>query len=324
MNKVGVLKSNSTIKQKVIIVVTLVALFGFFTILRPNFASYENIMNIVLSTCVNGILAIGITFVIITAGIDLSLGTMMTFTTVVSGIAFTIWGVPIWMAIAIGFGTGILCGTINGFAIAKMGLPPFIATLSMMMITKGLSLIISGIKPVYFSDAPVYREIALGNAFGISGFYTAILIFVAIIIIAHVLLSKTIFGRYTFALGSNEESARLSGVKVEKWKIIVYGFCGLMTAVAGLIMSSRLNSAQPQLGSGYEMEAIAAAVIGGASLSGGEGGIFGTAIGAFIMSVLTNGLRIMQVSQEWQSVVIGIVLAFAVYMDQIRRRKRSH
>ena len=310
-------------KQKIILLMTLVVLFVVFSIMRPTFMNYDNIMNIVLATCVYGILALGITFVIITAGIDLSIGTAMTFSSVVSGVAFTIGGFPIWLAILIGFATGTLCGAINGFTIAKMGLPPFIATLSMMMVTKGLSLIVSGVKPVYFTDSPIYRQIALGEVFGIRGFYSAILIFAGVAVIAHILLSKTLLGRYTFALGSNLEAARLSGVNVIKWKIIVYSLCGLMCATAGLVMSSRLNSAQPQLGAGYELEAIAAAVIGGSSMSGGEGSVSGTIIGAFIISVLTNGLRVMQVSQEWQPVVIGIVLVLAVYMDQTRKRKTA-
>lgn len=307
--------------QKLIILGTLVLLFLVFTLLKPSFASYLNVMTIALSTCVNGLLALGITFVITSGGIDLSLGTNMTFCSVMSGVSFVTWGFPIWLAILFGFLVGAVCGAISGFAITKMKLPPFIATMSMQMITKGLSLVVSGIKPVYFTGAPGYKQIAMGSFLGIDGFHNAFVFYVLAILLAYALYTKTLLGRYTTAIGSNQEAARLSGINTDRWKILIYIVCGMFSAAAGLIMSSRLGSAQPQLGAGYEMEAIAAAVIGGTSMSGGEGSIIGTVIGAFIISVLTNGLRTMAVSTEWQTVVIGLVLAIAVYVDMLRRRK---
>ena len=310
--------------QKLIIIGTLVVLFSFFTAMKPGFASYMNLMTIALSTCVNGLLAIGVTFVITSGGIDLSLGTSMTFCSVMSGVSFVSWGFPIWLSIIFGFAVGAFCGATSGFAITKMKLPPFIATMAMQMMTKGLSLVVSGIKPVYFTGAPVYKKIAMGSFLGIEGFYNAFVLFILAVMIAHVLYSKTHFGRYTTAIGSNQEAARLSGIKIDKWKIMIYLVSGLFSAAAGLIMSSRLGSAQPQLGAGYELEAIAAAIIGGTSMSGGEGSITGTVIGAFIISVLTNGLRTMAVSTEWQTVVTGLVLAIAVYFDMLRRQKREH
>lgn len=308
-------------KQKAIVFAVLVLLFIFFTIITPGYASYGNIMNIILSTCTNGCLAIAVTFVIITAGIDLSVGPLMTFTAIMSGIALTQWGWPIWICILFGILVGIICGMGNGFMVAKMKLPPFIATMAMMMILKGLNLVISGVKPVYFTSAEGYQKIALGSAFGIKGLYNAILIFAVVVILAHFILSKTSLGRYTYAIGSNAEAARLSGIKVDKWLIVVYATSGFFCGIAGLIMSSRLNSAQPQLGPGYELEAIAAAVIGGTSLTGGEGSISGTIIGAFIMSELQNGLRAMAVAPELQFVVIGAVVILAVYADQLRTRR---
>lgn len=307
--------------QKFIVFGVMILLFAFFAILKPGYAAYSNIMTIILSTCVNGCLAIGVTFVIITAGIDLSVGPLMTFTGIMSGTALTIWGWPIWLCIIFGIVCGIVCGMANGFMVAKMKLPPFIATMAMMMILKGLNLVISDIKPIYFTSAEGYQKIALGSAFGIEGFYNAILIFIIVAIIGYILLSKSLLGRYTYAIGSNIEAARLSGIKVDRWLIAVYATSGFFCAMAGLIMSSRLNSAQPQLGPGYELEAIAAAVIGGTSLSGGSGSIIGTVIGAFIMSELQNGLRAMAVSPEWQFVAIGLVLVMAVYIDQLRKRR---
>ena len=315
---------NKAYTQKIIILSVLVILFVLFSILKKGFASYVNVMTIALSTCVNGLLALGVTFCITTAGIDLSLGTTMTFSCVMSGIAFTVWRFPLPLAIVLGFLIGGLCGTISGFGVAVMKLPPFIATLAMQMMTKGLSLVVSGIRPVYFTEAPAYQNIALGNFLGIEGFYNAFVLYIIGIIIAWMLYSKTLLVRYTQAIGSSEEAARLSGLNTVKWKMLVYMVSGFYSAFAGLIMSSRLGSAQPQLGAGYESEAIAAAVIGGTSMSGGEGSIIGTVIGAFIISVLTNGLRSMGVPTEWQTAVTGVVLASAVYFDLLRKRNQHN
>ena len=312
---------NKDVSQKIIIVGVFILLIIFFSIMNPAYISYDNIMTILLSTCVNGLLAIGVSFVIMTGGIDIAVGTEMTLSCVMSGTAFSVWGWPLWLSILFGFFIGALCGAVNGFAVTKMYLPPFIATMAMQMVAKGLSLVISGIKPVYFTGAPNYQKIAIGEFLGITGFYNAIIIFIIVAVIANIIFSKTLIGRYDLAIGSNEEATRLSGIKVDRWKIGIYSLCGLFAGIAGLIMSSRLNSAQPQLGVGYETEAIAAAVIGGNSMSGGEGSIMGTIIGALIISSLTNGLRIMQVSSEIQSAIVGLVLALAVFVDQVRRRR---
>jgi len=314
---------NRSVAQKLIITSTLVVMVIFFALMIPSFASYRNILTIALTPCVNGLLALGVTFAITSGGIDLSIGMTMTFSCVMSGISFVSWGFPVELSILFGFVVGGIIGLINGFAIAKMKLPPFIATLAMQMMLRGLSLVVSGIKPVYFTESPRYQEIALGNFLGIEGFYNAFALFVLIVGIAYMLYSKTLLGRYTQSIGSNEEAARLSGIPTDKWKILIYVVSGLFSAGAGLIISSRLGSAQPQLGVGYEAEAIAAAVIGGTSMSGGEGSIIGTIIGAFIISTLTNGLRSLAVSSELQPVVIGFVLAMAVYIDMLRRRKAA-
>lgn len=305
--------------QKLLAFGSLILLIIVFSIASPYFLEPENIVGILVSTAVTGVLAVGVTFVIITSGIDLSVGTNMTFSAVMCGVSVTFWQLPVYVGILAGILAGGLCGLINGTAIAKMKLPPFIATMGMMMITKGLALVISGTKPIYFNDTPIFRKITMDKIIGIP---YAVLILFAAAIIASLVLSKTVFGRYTYALGSNEEATRLSGINVNGWKIGIYALCGLFAGLAGVMMASRLNSAQPALGSGYEMDAIAAAVIGGTSLSGGEGSILGTIIGAFIMSVLTNGLRILAVPQEWQTVVSGIIVMLAVYMDIIRKRKK--
>ncbi|MEC0310516.1 ABC transporter permease [Paenibacillus lautus] len=311
--------------QQVLALASLVVLILFFTFSSSNFFQFSNIVGILLSTAVIGVLALGSTFVIITGGIDLSVGTVMTLSGVMTGVCITFWGLPVPVGILGGILTGALCGLLSGTAVAKMKIPPFIATLAMMMIAKGLALIISGAKPVYFNDAESFAEVSQGSVLGwlIPGLDipNAVVIFFIAAVVGYLILSKTIIGRYNFALGSNEEATRLSGVNVGFWKIVIYTLTGAFTGLAGVMMASRLNSANPALGAGYELEAIAAVVIGGTSLSGGKGTIIGTVIGALIMSVLTNGLRILSVPQEWQTVVVGFVIILAVYADILRRRK---
>jgi ribose transport system permease protein len=273
-----------------------------------------------------GVLAIASTFIIITSGIDLSVGVLMTFCAVMGGVLMVNLGLPLPLGVLGAIGVGALCGTASGLAITKLKVPPFIATLGMMMLLKGASLIITGTRPIYFNDVPGFDQISLGSLIGMvfPGFAipNGVLILFLVAVISAIVLNKTALGRYTFALGSNEEAVRLSGVNVDRWKIKVYAFAGGICGVAGLLIASRLNSAQPALGQGYELDAIAAVVIGGTSLSGGVGTILGTIIGAFIISVLTNGLRIMSVAQEWQMVLTGLIIILAVYTDNLRRNKK--
>lgn len=301
---------------------TLIVLVIFFSIASPYFFEWSNISTILLATAVIGILAIGTTFVIITAGIDLSIGTGMTLCAVVTGVVTVNLGLGVVAGIAAGLATGALMGLVNGLNVTYLRLPPFIATLAMMMIAQGLALVISGVRPIYFSSAaPGFKNVALGQL--IPGLPNAVLILFALAFFAYLLLSKTILGRYTFAIGSNEEATRLSGVNTNRWLIIVYVVAGLFTGIAGVVIASRLDSAQPQIGMGYELQAIAAVIIGGTSLMGGRGSILGTLIGALIMSVLINGLRIMSIQTEWQNVVVGIVILIAVFTDSLRRRKEA-
>ncbi len=309
--------------QRLLAFGALILLFVVFSIASPYFLQFDNIIGIFLATAVNGLLALGVTFVIITAGIDLSIGTVMTLSSVLAGVFITFWGMPVWLGVLAGLATGSLCGFTNGLIIAKLKMPPFVATLGMLYVAKGLSLVISGLKPIYFDGSPQYYDIAMGSLPGaiIPGLAipNAVLVLFGAAIVASLILTRTVLGRYTFALGSNEEATRLSGVNVDRWKIAVYTLGGLFAGFAGIIVSSRVNSAQPSLGQGYELDAIAAAVIGGTSLAGGEGTILGTVIGAFIISTLTNGLRILSVPQEWQTVVTGVILILAVYLDILRR-----
>jgi ribose transport system permease protein len=311
--------------QRVLAFGALIAIFIVFSLASPNFLTFDNMKGILLATAVNGVLALGVTFVIITGGIDLSVGTVMTLAAVMTGVFVTFWGLPVPLGILAGLVTGMLAGFVNGTIIARMKVPPFIATLGVLYVAKGLALVISGLKPIYFNAAPEYNNFVMGSVLGtiIPGFDipNMILIFLGAAVVASLILTKTVLGRYAFALGSNEEATRLSGVNVNFWKIAIYSVGGIFSGLAGVLIAARLNSAQPALGQGYELDAIAAAVIGGTSLSGGEGTILGTIIGAFIISTLTNGLRILSVPQEWQTVITGAIVILAVYLDVLRRRQ---
>jgi ribose transport system permease protein len=287
--------------QQLLAFASLIALVVFFSVANENFLSWSNISGVLLSTTVIGILAVGTTFVIITGGIDLSIGTGMTLCAVMTGVFLTNMGLPLVVGVLGGVLTGSLLGLVNGINVAVLGIPPFI----------------------YFSDVAGFNEIALGSLVPGVRLPNAVYILFLLAAVGWVLLSKSIIGRYTFSIGSNEEATKISGIDVRKWKILIYTLAGTFTGVAGVVIASRLNSAQPALGLGYELEAIAAVVIGGTSLQGGKGSIVGTLIGALIMSVLTNGLRIMSIAQEWQTVVVGLVILLAVWTDILRRGKEA-
>jgi len=311
--------------QRVLAFASLIALLIGFSLASPNFMQTSNMIAILQATSVNGVLAIAATLVIITGGIDLSVGTLMTFCAVIAGVVLTFAGMPLVIGVVAAIAAGALVGLISGTFVAKMKIPPFIATLGMMLILKGLSLVISGTRPIYFNDTPGFDQISRGSLIGkiipaVPIPNGVLILFVLAIVISYV-LRRTALGRYTFALGSNEEAVRLSGVNTDAWKMAIYALAGGICGIAGILIASRLNSAQPALGQGYELEAIAAVVIGGTSLSGGRGTILGTLIGALIMAVLTNGLRVMSVAQEWQTVVTGAIIILAVYADMLRRRK---
>jgi len=290
--------------QRLLAFAALVILFVVFSLASPYFFTFSNVVGILVSTAVNGLLAIGVTFIIITSGIDLSVGTVMTLSSVMAAVVVKNLGLPVSLGIVAAVLTGTLAGILNGLMVSKLKLPPFIATLGMLNVAKGLSLVITDLSPIYFPLETGWNNIAMGSILGaiIPGFEipNAVLIMFGSALVAGLILSKTVIGRYTFAIGSNEEAARLSGLNVSFWKTFIYGLGGFFVGIAGVVIAARLNSAQPALGQGYELDAIAAAVIGGVSLSGGEGSMLGTIIGAFIISTLTNGLRILSVPQEWQ------------------------
>ena len=313
--------------QRLLAFAALVILFIVFALASPYFFTFDNIVGILVATAVNGLLAIGVTFIIITGGIDLSVGTVMTLSSVMAAVFVKTWELPVPLGILAGVVTGTFAGMLNGLMVTRLKLPSFIATLGMLNVAKGLALVITDLSPIYFPLETGWSKIAMGSVLGtvIPGFEipNAVLIMFGAALLAGLVLSKTVVGRYTFAIGSNEEAARLSGLNVAFWKTTIYALGGFFVGIAGVVIAARLNSAQPALGQGYELDAIAAAVIGGVSLSGGEGSMVGTIIGAFIISTLTNGLRILSVPQEWQIVVTGLIIILSVVLDILRRRSRE-
>jgi ribose/xylose/arabinose/galactoside ABC-type transport system permease subunit len=298
---------------------TLIGLIGLcivFWILTPFFFSISNFLNIAQQTSINAIIAVGMTFVIITAGIDLSVGSILAFSGVVLASALEM-GLPLPMAILAGLAVGFICGTVNGLLISFGRLPPFIATLGMMSVARGAALLYSQGRPISgFSKS--FRFIAAGELFYIP---MPVIIMIIVYVIAYFVLTRTKLGRYTFAIGGNEEAALLSGVNVKFYKTLVYGIGGLLSGLAAVLLTARLSSAQPIAGIMYELDAIAATVIGGTSLMGGEGTIFGTLIGALIMGVLRNGLNLLGVSSFIQQIIIGSVIIIAVLVDMALKRQ---
>ncbi|GAA4964025.1 ABC transporter permease [Kineococcus glutinatus] len=306
--------------QQLLAFASLIVIFLFFFIMSPNFATTSNVTSILFSTVVIGTLAVGTTFVIITGGIDLSIGTGMTLCAVMSGVFIVDAGLPVPLGVLGAVLFGGLLGLVNGLNTALLKIPPFIATLAMMLVAQGLALVVSGSAPIYFTDSPGYLDISTGSIVPGVDFPNAVLVLLAAAVVAAVVLGRTVLGRYTYSIGSNEEATALSGIDVRRWKITVYAVAGLFTGLAGVLISARLGSAQPGTGVGYELQAIAAVVIGGTSLTGGKGTVVGTLIGALIISVLNNGLVIIGVPQEWQNVILGAVILLAVYTDTVRRR----
>lgn len=306
--------------QQLLAFASLIAIFVFFSVASPNFFNYTNITSILFSTVVIGTLALGATFVIVTGGIDLSVGTGMALCAVISGVLIAQWGVPVPLGVLGTLLFGGLVGLVNGLNVTVLKLPPFIATLAMMLVAEGLALVISGSAPIYFSESSGYTDISTGSIIPGADFPNAVLILALAAVLGGIVLNRTLLGRYTYSIGSNEEATALSGVNVRRWKITVYVLSGIFIGLAGVLISARLGSAQPATGMGYELQAIAAVVIGGTSLSGGKGSIVGTVIGALIISVLNNGLQITSVPQEWQNVILGCVIVVAVYADQARKR----
>ena len=286
---------------------------GLF-IATPAFLTVNNIINIGVQASVVAILAFGMTFVIVTAGIDLSVGSVAALGAVVSAYSFASLDLPGIVTLVVGLLVGAAAGAISGLSIAYGKLPAFIATLAMMSVARGLTLVVSDGTPIPTSEAVTFMGGSIGR------FPVPILAMVIAGLVCWFLLSRTVLGRSMYAIGGNEEAARLSGLPVKRILVIVYALSGLFAGLAGMVLAGRLSSAGPQAGVGYELDAIAAVVIGGASLAGGSGRATGTLVGAILLAVIRNGLNILNVSSFWQQVVIGLVIALAVGFDVLRRK----
>ncbi|MFF9569060.1 substrate-binding domain-containing protein [Streptomyces sp. NPDC014685] len=293
----------------------LVVLLVAMSLLSGDFLTTQNLLNIGVQAAVTAILAFGVTFVIVSAGIDLSVGSVAALSATILAWTATSAGLPVWPAVVLAVATGAACGFVNGALVSYGKLPPFIATLAMLSIARGLSLVVSQGKPIDFPE-PVS---VLGDTLG-GRLPVPLLVMVVMGLITALILARTYLGRSMYAIGGNEEAARLSGLRVKRQKLAIYALSGLFAAVAGIVLAARLTSAQPQAAQGYELDAIAAVVIGGASLAGGVGKASGTLIGALILAVLRNGLNLLSVSAFWQQVVIGVVIALAVLLDTLRRK----
>ena len=295
----------------------LLLLSGILWALTPYFLTVSNLLNVAEQTAIVAIIAVGMTFVIITAGIDLSVGSVLAFSGIVMASALQA-GAPLIVGLAAGLGAGLACGLLNGLLITGGRLPPFIATLGMMSVARGAALMFTEGRPVSgFSES--FRSLATGEVLGVP---FPVIVMVAVYIAAHIVLTRTRLGRYAYAIGGNEEATLLSGVSVKTYKTAVYGLCGMLSGLAAIILTARLNSAQPIAGIMYELDAIAATVIGGTSLMGGEGNVFGTLIGALIMGVLRNGLNLLGISSFAQQIVIGSVIIVAVLFDMALKRDK--
>ena len=296
----------------------LVALSLVLWALTPHFFTVANMLNVAQQTSINAIVAVGMTYVIVSGGIDLSVGSIVALSGVVLGVLLQ-GQQPLPVALLGAIAVGVACGLLNGSLVSWGGLPPFIVTLGMMSVARGAALLFTEGRPVSGFE-PSFRSLATGHM----AFVPApVVVMLAVYALAHLVLTRTTFGRYVYAIGGNEEATRLSGINVKGHKTAIYAVSGLMSAVAAVILTARLNSAQPIAGMMYELDAIAATVIGGTSLMGGEGTLAGTLIGALIMGVLRNGLNLLGVSSFLQQIVIGGVIVGAVLVDTVLKRHRT-
>jgi inositol transport system permease protein len=286
------------------------------TLTTDTFLSVANLTNVARQVSINGILAVGVTFVLLTAGVDLSLGSVVAL----SGVACATFAHPgdhsVFVPIAVGLLTGAACGLVNGVLVTRGGVAPFIVTLGMMTIARGLALIVSGGRPV----ANMSNELtALAGDF--LGIPIPVLCFAGVALAAWFFLRNFRLGRHIYAVGGNENAARAAGVPVERVKLFAYGLCGLLTGLAGVVLAARITTGQPNAGQAYELDAIAAVVIGGTSLAGGVGTITGTLLGVLLIGVINNGLDLLGVSSYYQAVIKGVIIVGAVWLD--RRQARS-
>ena len=304
--------------QKFLPFISLALLFVILSIASPYFLTSTNLASVIRQTAVINIMALGMTLVIVSGGIDLSVGSVLAFSGVIGATTMASGGsVP--LGIIAGIISGTIWGCFNGILISKLRIPPFIVTLGTLGIARGLTLVISGGLPVV--GLPKEHSFLGEGSVGPVPFVLVVLVVCAVL--THFAMRSTKLGRYTYAIGSNEAAAVYAGIAVARYKVAIYAICGMLTGLAGMIETSRLMTGQPTAGTSYELQVIAAVVIGGGSLSGGEGTVVGTLIGAFIMGLMSNGSDLLGVNPYWQQVIIGMVIILAVAMDEARKRRFS-
>jgi ribose transport system permease protein len=295
----------------------LIVICVYLTFASPYFLTPTNLVNVVVQAAVTAVIATGMTMVIITAGIDLSVGSVAALAGVLGARLMVQAHVPWPLAVLAGSAVGLGCGLGNGLLVTRVGLAPFIATLGMTSVARGLTYIATGAVAVY-GVPQAFRVLGGGNLGPVPVPFVAL---VGVALAAHLILSWTRLGRYAYAIGSNREAARLAGIPVDRFLVMVYCLQGLLAGFGGMIAASRTNSGQPNFGIGLELDVIAAAVIGGASLFGGQGTILGTLLGAFLIELIRNGSVLLNVDVYAQSVIIGVIIWLAVAWDQFRRRR---
>lgn len=300
------------------ILIGLIALIAVFSFLSPSFREFNNILNIILQVSIIAISAFGMTFALIIAGIDLSIGSTIALSGTVAALLMSL-NVPFTLAVVICLLIGLFLGFINGFLVSKAGIPAFIVTVATMGIFRGIAYILTGGGPVQISNE---KFLYIGNE-KIFGIPLPIILLIIVFIIMNIILGRTKFGRQAYIIGGNEEAAIYSGINVKKIKIYIYMIVGFLASLSGIILASRLYSGQPNSANGYELDAIAAAVLGGTSLSGGYGTIVGTLIGAIIIGVINNGMNLLNITYFYQLIVKGIVIIIAVYFDVQSKKKKK-
>lgn len=301
------------------IALIVTALVLYLSLASPNFLTLSNIAIVARQIALTAIIAMGMTMVILMGGIDLSVGSIVALVTVILGNALVTFGLPIWLSVIIAILVGVFAGWINGTLVTKTGVPPFIITLGMMGLARGAALVIT--KGNAISGLPKeFLLVGQGYAYDLVPYPVIVAILLAILV--HIILTRTTFGRRIYLVGSNEEAALLSGVNVNRVKVLVFALCGGLTAIESVLETARFSTAQPGAGTGYELTAIGAVIIGGASMNGGEGSVFGTILGAILLGLINNGLILLGVSPYWQQVFSGTIIILAVALDTWRKNQK--
>jgi len=317
--KVSLVERFFILWDRIGILLAFIVVCILFGILTPVFFNPLNILNVIRQVSIIGVIAVGMTFVILLGGIDLSVGSVVAFTGIIAAGFQVKWGGSLFLSIVIPLLVGGGIGFLNGFISTKGGLHPFIVTLGTMSIFRGATLLVAKGRPIS-GMSKSFRFIGAGM---IGPIPFPVILFLGSVIIAAIILRRTVFGRYIYAIGGNEEAALLSGIRVDRYKVSAFTILGFLSALSGLILTSRLNSGELVAGEGYELDVIASVVIGGTSMMGGEGGVYGTLIGALLIGVISNGLNLLGVQPYWQMIVRGSIIILAVLMDKMKRRFRT-